>query len=134
MQVAGAYARLLRRNDGSTAEKVKQAYLEEVDFRFEYSEKASQELFGYELPQILLIHCNELNSVTLRDSIARLRQRGYSFTTLEEAMKDPAYQHPDSFAGPGGSWLHRTATYMGKKVTSATQPKFPQWIADLPRQ
>jgi peptidoglycan/xylan/chitin deacetylase (PgdA/CDA1 family) len=131
---AGVYTRLLRRGDTATAEKVKQAYLEQVDLGFDYSEKASQELFSYELPQILLIHCNELNSVTLRDSIGRLRKRGYSFITLEEAMKDSAYQRPDTFAGPGGSWLNRTATSMGKKITSATQPQFPKWITDLPRQ
>src|SRR2546423_1323071 len=76
---AGAYSRLLRAGDPGTAEKVKQAYLDQVDPGFEYAEKASQELYGYELPQILLIHCNELNSVTLRDSIARMRKRGYRF-------------------------------------------------------
>ena len=48
------------------------------------------ELFGYEVPQILSIHCNELNATTLRDSVARLRARGYAFITLDEAMKDPA--------------------------------------------
>jgi len=49
-------------------------------------EKLSNELFGYELPQILLIHCNELNSISLRQSIDRMRKRGYQFITLEEAM------------------------------------------------
>ena len=72
------------------------------------------ELFGREIPQILLIHCNELNSVTLRESIARMRKRGYTFITLDEAMQDPAYQRPDTFAGSGGSWLSRSATVMGK--------------------
>ena len=88
---AGAYTRLLRAGDAGTAEKVKQAYLEQVDVGFEYAEKASVEVYGHEIPQILLIHCNELNSVTLRESIARMRKRGYAFVTLDEAAKDPAY-------------------------------------------
>jgi peptidoglycan/xylan/chitin deacetylase (PgdA/CDA1 family) len=129
---AGVYGRLLRAGDAATAERVKQAYLDQIDPGFERSEKASEELFGYELPQILLIHCNELNSVTLRESIARMRKRGYSFVTLEEATKDPAYARADSFAGDGGSWLERTARVMGKKI-SAPSPKMPQWITDLPR-
>lgn len=129
---AGVYSRELRAGRIETAEKVKQAYLDQVDLGFEYAEKASQEIYGYELPQILLIHCNELNSLTLRDSIGRMRKRGYSFITLEEATKDPAYQRADSFAGSGGSWLSRTAKLMDKKI-SAVQPRMPQWITDLPR-
>src|SRR5215468_189423 len=129
---AGVYSRLLRAGDAATAERVKQAYLDQIDPGFEHVEKASQEIFGYELPQILLIHCNELNSVTLRESIARMRKRGYSFVTLDEAAKDPAYARADSFAGSGGSWLERTAKVMGQKIT-APSPRMPQWITDLPR-
>jgi peptidoglycan/xylan/chitin deacetylase (PgdA/CDA1 family) len=129
---AGVYSRLVRAGDAATAARVKQAYLDQVDVGFEHAEKASQEVFGYELPQILLIHCNELNSVTLRDSIERMRKRGYAFVTLDEATKDPAYARPDSFTGPGGSWLERTAKALGKKTT-APQPRIPQWITDLPR-
>ena len=91
------------------------------------------ELFGYEVPQILLIDCNELNATTLRDSVARLRARGYAFITLDEAMKDPAYQRTDSFAGPGGSWLSRTATLLGKRLT-VTNARVPSWIAELSGQ
>ena len=129
---AGVYSRLVRAGDAATAERVKQAYLDQIDPGFERSEKASQEILGYELPQILLIHCNELNSVTLRDSIARMRKRGYTFVSLEEATKDPAYSRADTFVGSGGSWLERTARAMGKKI-SAPSPRMPQWITDLPR-
>ena len=111
---AGAYTRELRRGNIEMAERIKQAYLDQVDVGFNYAERSSMELFGREIAQILLIHCNELNSVSLRDSIARMRKRGYAFISLDEAMQDPAYQRPDTFAGPGGSWLSRTATVMGK--------------------
>ena len=130
---AGIYTRLRRAGNEETAKKVKEAYLDQVDAGFEYAEKVSQEVFGYDVPQILLIHCNELNSLTLRDSIARMRKRGYSFITLEEAMQDQAYMRPDTFTGPGGSWLSRTAASMGKDITAITKPQFPSWIADLPR-
>ena len=93
---AGVFRNQLRGGNAEVAAKIKDAYLNQVDVGFEYAEKTSIELFGYELPQILLIHCNELNSLTLRDSIARLRKRGYAFITLDEAMKDPAYERPDT--------------------------------------
>jgi len=134
---AGAYVRELRHGSIEVAEKIKQAYLDQVDVGFDYAERSSVELFGREIPQILLIHCNELNSVTLRDSIARMRKRGYTFISLDEAMQDPAYQRPDTFAGSGGSWLSRSATVMGKlrtPETSAARPVVPKWITDLPNQ
>jgi peptidoglycan/xylan/chitin deacetylase (PgdA/CDA1 family) len=112
------------------AARIKEAYVNQVDAGFEYAEKASVELFGYEVPQILLIHCNELNAVTLRETIGRMRARGYEFITLDEAMKDPAYHRADTFAGPGGSWLSRTATVTGKRLT-VTNPRVPAWITEL---
>lgn len=130
---AGVYLRLVRAGDAATAERVKQAYFEQLDAGFDHAEKASQEIFGYELPQILLIHCNELNAVTLRESLARMRKRGYTFVTLEEATKDPAYARPDTFAGSGGSWIERSARAMGKRITSRWRPDMPDWITKLPR-
>ncbi len=132
---AGAYVRELRRDNIEAAEKIKLAYLDQIDAGFNYAERASMELFGREIAQILLIHCNELNSVTLRESISRMRKRGYTFISLTEAMLDPAYERPDTFAGPGGSWLSRTATVMGKRLTpetAAARPVVPKWITDLP--
>ena len=58
--------------------------------------------------------------MSLRESIARMRKRGYTFISLDEAMQDPAYERPDTFAGSGGSWLSRTATVMGKPATPET--------------
>jgi len=132
---AGAYTRELRRGSIEMAERIRQAYLDQIDVGFNYAEKFSTELYGREIAQILLIHCNELNSVSLRDSIARMRKRGYTFITLEEAMQDEAYHRPDTFAGPGGSWLSRTATVMGRKAspeTAAVRPVVPKWITELP--
>src|SRR5687768_2104752 len=132
---AGAYTRELRRGSIEMAERIRQAYLDQIDVGFNYAEKFSTELYGREIAQILLIHCNELNSVSLRDSIARMRKRGYTFITLEEAMQDEAYHRPDTFAGPGGSWLSRTATVMGRKAspeTAAVRSVVPKWITELP--
>ena len=53
--------------------------------------------------------------MSLRESIARMRKRGYQFITLEEAMRDEAYARPDTFAGSGGSWISRTARALGKE-------------------
>jgi peptidoglycan/xylan/chitin deacetylase (PgdA/CDA1 family) len=124
---AGAYVRELRAGNAEKAGRIRQAYLDQVDAGFEYAEKASVEVFGREIPQILLIHCNELNSVSLRESIARMRARGYSFITLDEAMNDAAYQRPDTFTGPGGSWLSRSAAAAGRRIETP-QVRVPAWV------
>ena len=129
---ASAYRNQLRAGAPEVAQRIKDAYLAQIDVGFDYAEKASVEVFGAEVAQILLLHCNELNAVTLRESIARMRSRGYKFITLEEAMKDPAYQRPDTFTGPGGSWLTRTATALGKTI-SVTNARVPDWIGALGR-
>ena len=127
---AGVFRNQRLAGDEDVAERIKRAYLEQVDLGFEYAEQASVELFGHEIPQILLIHCNELNALTLGDTIARLRKRGYTFIPLGEAMADAAYARPDTFVGPGGSWLSRTATAMGRKLTG-TRPPIPEWITRI---
>lgn len=124
---AGAYRQQLRSGAPEMAARIKEAYLAQIDAGFEYAEQAALEVFGREIPHILLIHCNELNSVSLRESIARMRARGYRFITLDDAMKDAAYQRMDTFDGPGGSWLSRTATALGRRI-SATNPRVPDWV------
>jgi peptidoglycan/xylan/chitin deacetylase (PgdA/CDA1 family) len=131
---AGLYRRELRAGNTDVAERIKQAYLDQVDVGFDRAERASIQVFGREIAQILLIHCNELNSVTLRESITRIRKRGYEFISLEEAMRDEAYARPDTFAGAGGSWIARTARALGKELTLGGQPPLPDWIQALQKQ
>jgi peptidoglycan/xylan/chitin deacetylase (PgdA/CDA1 family) len=128
---AGAYVREVRAGRMEQAARIRQAYVDQVDIGFAYAEQASIEVFGREIPQILLIHCNELNSVALRDTFARMRARGYTFITLDEAMSDDAYARPDTFTGPGGSWLSRSAAAEGKRI-QAKPPQVPAWVTAQP--
>lgn len=129
---AGPYTRELRRGNVEQANRIRDAYINQVDLGFDYAEKASVEVFGREIPQILLIHCNELNAMNVRETIARMRARGYTFITLEEAMADVAYARPDTFTGPGGSWLSRSAAAMGKRIESVTPVRTPAWVTAPP--
>jgi peptidoglycan/xylan/chitin deacetylase (PgdA/CDA1 family) len=102
---AGPYARHLRAGDTGQADEYFTIVMAALDQAFERAEKRSLEVLGRELPQTLLIHCNEMNSRTLRTSIERIRNRGYTFVTLDEAMEDPAYQRtglPPGTLGGGG--------------------------------
>jgi hypothetical protein len=61
-----------------------------------------------------------------------MRKRGYNFVTLEEAMNDPAYQRPDTFTGPGGSWLEHLGDSMGKPLNEDMESGIPKWITARP--
>lgn len=97
---AGAYARHLRAGDQAQADAQVAAMHGVLDTNFARAERRSREILGYELPQTLLIHCNELNARTLPHTLQRIRDRGYTFVSMDEAMTDPAYNLPG--LRPGG--------------------------------
>ena len=83
-------------------------------------------------PQILLLHDNRLNADALDALVAMARRRGYSFISVDEALKDPAYRRQDASVGRRGlSWLHRWALDDGKKPPA--QPDVPDWVMELYR-
>lgn len=59
-------------------------------------------------PQILLIHANALAADHLRELLDGLREDGFRFVSLEEALAHPLYAEEDRYVGPVGmSWLYR---------------------------
>jgi hypothetical protein len=94
-----------------------------------FAEGASHELFGREIPQILLTHANPLNAECLPEMLERLEARGYRFVSLEEVLHDPAYRTPDEYTGPyGPSWLHRWSVALGKPTPMKGEPESPEWV------
>jgi len=53
-------------------------------------------------------------------------------STLEEAVRHPAYRHADAYDGPGGiTWLHRWALTEGRRGDFfAGEPTVPRFVAD----
>jgi hypothetical protein len=48
--------------------------------------------------------------------VAVLRDRGYTFIDLDEALEDEVYDLPDEFVGSGGiTWIHRWALTRGER-------------------
>lgn len=86
-------------------------------------ETMSHELFGRQIPQVLVIHANRLNARTLDRTLGTLAQLGYRFVTLEEALRDEAYRSPEKASGRfGPSWLARWARAKGVKLSVYGQP------------
>ncbi len=135
---AFAYARVLDTQAdtperAAVLERLRLGYVPYMLNKLDYYERQSQALLGYALPQILLLHANELNAEAYAELIAGVKRRGYRFVTLDEAMRDPAYTREDGYHGRyGPSWLHRWAMAEKKpKEFYVGEPEVPQWVLDL---
>lgn len=124
---SGAYEAALKKGDTALAKRIRDAYIPYTLSRWETAEKQSVELFGREIKQILMVHANLINADAFEDVAKIMTERGYVFISIDEAMKDPVYQRPDTFDGEVGvTWLSRWAAEQGKRfsVPSASVPEF----------
>jgi peptidoglycan/xylan/chitin deacetylase (PgdA/CDA1 family) len=126
------YARALRAGDEALAKRVRTAYLDQLDVAFGFFEGLSRDLFGREIPQILLVHANELNGDVLDEMLHKLEARGYGFVALDQALADEAYRTPDRYVGKfGPSWLHRWSVAKGTPMRLKEEPDPPDWLLQL---
>jgi hypothetical protein len=133
---AGVYEDARKRGDTALQQQLTAAYLAHTSAVFDYFEKLSRDMVGYEPKQILLLHGNWLEADHIGELLDLLRKRGYQFITLQDALSDSVYSLPDEFVGEeGGSWLEHWAITKGQ--IPRNEPVFPQWVIDrskaLPR-
>lgn len=125
------YARVYA-NHPEKAKEIQQAYLLHIEQSVAFFEQRGREVTGSDIPQILLLHANQLNADTLPALLKMLRARGYEFISLQQALRHPAYQLEDGYTGPGGfSWIHRWAKAQGIPGTGKGEPEPPEAIMDL---
>jgi peptidoglycan/xylan/chitin deacetylase (PgdA/CDA1 family) len=124
---SGAYEAALKKGDTVLAKRIRDAYIPYTISRWETAEQQSVQLFGREIKQILMVHANLINADAFEDVAKVMIERGYVFISIDEAMKDPVYQRPDTFDGKVGvTWLSRWAAEQGKTFSSkgALVPEF----------
>lgn len=117
-----------KRSDTALEQKLVSSYLSYTTTVFDYYEKLSRDLFGYEPKQVLLLHGNWLEADHIGEVLDLLRKRGYQFVTLEDALGDTAYSVPDEYVGEGTGWLDHWAITRGQPPLH--EPVFPQWVID----
>lgn len=121
---APIYDHAKKQGDAALQQKIAASYLAHADAVFDYYEKLSRDLFGYEPPQIILLHGNTLEADHLGEVLDLLRKRGYKFVTLESALDDDAYSSPNTYVGEhGNGWLEQWAVSRGKFPRGG--PEFP---------
>jgi peptidoglycan/xylan/chitin deacetylase (PgdA/CDA1 family) len=126
---AGVYDDARRRGDTALEQQLVSSYLSYTSAVFDYYEKFSKDLIGYEPKQIILLHANWLEADHIGELLDLLRKRGYQFVSLQDALSDSAYSLPDEYVGEEGtSWLDHWAITRGRPPQNT--PVFPQWVID----
>ncbi len=118
------YAALYQRAD--SRERARAEYIPYMESVVAFFEQRAVEVVGHEFPQILLMHANQLNADTMPELLAMFRKRGYRFVSLDEALRDPAYQSGENYIGRGGfSWIHRWSRFKG--MPNKGEPDPSEW-------
>jgi peptidoglycan/xylan/chitin deacetylase (PgdA/CDA1 family) len=126
---AGVYEDARKRGDTALQQQLVNSYLSYTSQVFDYYEKFSKNLLGYEPKQILLLHGNWLEADHIGELLDLLRKRGYQFVSLQDALGDAAYGMPDDYVGEEGtSWIDHWAITRGQPPQNT--PQFPQWVID----
>jgi peptidoglycan/xylan/chitin deacetylase (PgdA/CDA1 family) len=69
------------------------------------SEELSRRLFGRDVPQVLMLHANEVGAAQWPALLAYLQRQGYRFARADEVLADPGYAEPHRFIAKEGPIL-----------------------------
>ena len=90
----------------------------------------NKQVFGYEPPQVMLLHDNRLNADVIEQVLRLFQQKQYRFVSLEVAQSDAAYRTPETYITRfGPMWGYRWAAGRNVKVNGNLEPDPPKWIS-----
>lgn len=131
---ARAYQRLLAQTAAAEELAVfRRDYVSYLLDKLHYYEQQAQSLLGEAMPQVLLLHANRLNAEALPELLAQIREAGWRFVGIEQALAHSAYRRPDAYRGRfGPSWIHRWALAEGRpRDYFGTEPRVPETVMAL---
>lgn len=124
---AAAYARAQADGDEAAARRIGAAYVPYMEAVFAQAEQLALDLFGRPIRHVLVLHANSLNADYFDALAAMLRQRGYRFITLDDALQDSAYASPLGITGiEGESWLDNWSRQAG--LRPSPPPPVPGFV------
>ncbi len=129
---AFGYNKAFKENNIEMMKKLGTDYVDYMIEKIKYYEVQSQQLFNRNIKQVLLVHSNLLNADYFDELAEAIKNEGYEFVSMDEALQDEAYNSENNFVGKyGPSWIHRWALTKGvDKSFFNGEPKVPQYLKD----
>jgi hypothetical protein len=116
-QYSFAYDMARNDNDLQEMREVREAFLAYMTKMFDHYEAYSQEMFGRDINQTMVLTPSRLVTDSADDLFGMIEKRGYKFVSMEEAQGDEAYRTEENFYGKAGiSWFERWQMAKGKKL------------------
>jgi len=122
-----------RAADRQALERVARDYHAALRVSVRHHERTSDRLFEREVPQVLLLHANEIGSAEWSRLFDWLEQTGHRFATADEVLADPAFESPPAvvFTHALGLWdrlaQHRRAEQAGAEVRELLERQAAAW-------
>ena len=99
------YARCAEKNDAASIEWLKTSYLATAAEYITLGQSAAKLVYGRDIKHVLLLHIGGFETVMLPQLLNSLKRQGFTFVTLPEAEKDPAYKSDPNLAMKDGGTL-----------------------------
>ena len=127
---AYTYSKAMVKKDLELMDRIGKDYVDYMEEKLLFFESQSEKLLGRNVKHILLLHANAINADYLDELAERYQGHGYSFISIEEALKDTAYQiEITKFNNWGISWIDRWALSEGKKGDFFEgDPETPEYV------
>jgi peptidoglycan-N-acetylglucosamine deacetylase len=117
------YARCIAKKDDQSIAALRASYLATADQYITVFRDLTHSLYGRDVAYVLLLHIGAFDAKMLPDLIDLFRRRGFTFTTLPEAMKDPAYgEDPEMAPKYEGAFQEQVAGTRHIKFPPNTKP------------
>lgn len=102
------YEHYLFTGDTVKAKEIGQRYVVQTLKMFAFIDSICHSLYNRDVKHIYLCHDLSINEHFLPHIVKSLKEEGYSFITLDEAMTDKVYQSKDKYYQKWGiSWIYR---------------------------
>ena len=112
-----AYDMARNDNDVNTMKEIRTEFIAYMSKMFDHYETYSSEMFGRDIAQTMVLTPSRLVADSSDEFFGMMQKRGYQFVSMDEALKDEAYQTPENFVGKSGiSWFERWQLAKGKKL------------------
>jgi len=123
-----AYDAARKDNDINTMKEIRAEYFDYMTKMLEHYEAYSQEMFGRNIAQTLVLTPSRLVTDTADEFFGMLEKRGYKFVSMDEAQSDEAYQTKEALVDTksGISWFERWQMAQGKKLRD--EPKVSELV------
>jgi len=109
--------------------RIRAEFLDYMTKMLAHYEAYSQEMFGRDIAQTLVLTTSPLVADTSDELFGMFETRGYEFVSMDEAQKDAAYQTEEKFVNSksGISWFERWQMAQGKKLRDEPRVDADVW-------